>query len=188
MAARLWQGHKVPGVPVKIAANLAAKAMRERPGRVESGGAFEQSDFLAALRGALPDNLQSSLRPRLEWYGCRGAFFHNDAHYDGVLFGVWCVLGPQRELVFPRVATSLPACTGDLAVFDPFEPHGVLKPGARSYQSEDYADAELSLFLGFELALTPAVRAAFGIGDPHVAAPTFSSRIAIHPATGAAVT
>lgn len=162
--------------------------MGARVGRVESAGTFEQPAFLELIRQTLPAPLSDLLRPRMEWYGCRGAFFHNDAHYEGVLFGVWCILGPARELVFPRVGARLPASVGDLAVFDPFESHGVLRPGADTYEGDDYEREDASVFLGFEVTLAPTVRAAFGIGAPHAGAPTFSSRIAIHPGTGAAVT
>ena len=35
------------------------------------------------------------------------AFFHNDAHYEGRLFGTWCIAGPELELVFPRASVRL---------------------------------------------------------------------------------
>jgi len=124
----------------------------------------------------------------MEWYGCRGAFFHNDAHYDGVLFGVWSVAGPQRELVFPRLDRRLPARIGSIVVFDPFEPHAVLDTGAVRYCRDDYEAAQANLFLGFEIALTPKVRNAFGIEAAQANVPTLSSRIAINPETGALVT
>lgn len=162
--------------------------MDGRVGRVESSGTFDEPAFTDQIRRALPAPLSEFLRARTEWYGCRGAFFHNDAHYDGVLFGVWCILGPARELVFPRIGARVPAAVGDLAVFDPFEPHAVLRPGAETYQSEDYETADVSVFLGFEVTLAPPVRAAFGITGPHPDAPTYSSRVAIHPATGVAAT
>lgn len=188
MARRLWQGDHVPPPSVINAVKTAAAGLSGRIGRVESDGSFEHPAFVDLIRQALPSPLSHYLRPRLEWYGCRGAFFHNDAHYDGVLFGVWCVMGPPREVVFPRIQARLPASVGDLCIFDPYEPHGVLRPGAPTYEREDYEGAEPSLFLGFEVELTPPVRAAFDIGEPAAGAPTYSSRIAIHPATGEAVT
>jgi hypothetical protein len=188
MAARLWRGHASAPEQVILAARTAAIGMNARPGKVESGGTFEERSLAELIRRALPAPLAGFLRAKMEWYGCRGAFFHNDAHYDDVLFGVWCILGPPRDLVFSRVAARVPAVVGGLAVFDPFEPHAVLSPGSRTYQSEDYEAADLSVFLGFEIELAPAVRSALGIGPPHAGAATYSSRIAIHPATGAAAT
>lgn len=188
MASLLWHGNAVPPGAVVAAARAAASRMDDRPGKVQSSGGFEEPNFAALIRRILPSPLSEFLRTSTEWYGCRGAFFHNDAHYDGVLFGVWCVLGPPRDLVFPRVKARLPAVVGHLAVFDPFEPHAVLRPGAETYRSEDYETGEASVFLGFEVSLTPPVRAAFGIAEPHPGAATFSSRIAIHPATGSTAT
>lgn len=124
----------------------------------------------------------------MEWYGCRGAFFHNDAHYDSVLFGVWALSGPERDLVFPRIDCRLSAAVGKIVVFDPFEPHAVLAAGEARYRSEDYENGAPNLFLGFEVALTSEVRATFGIGPAHTNAPTLSSRVAINPETGSFTT
>ena len=188
MATRLWHGFRVPDADVAAAAGAAAERVRGRPGRVQSGGTLVHAQFEHVLRGALPGPLSEFLRTTMEWYGCRGAFFHNDAHYDGVLFGVWCILGPPRELVFPRIGRRVSAAMGSMAVFDPFEPHAVLGVGADAYRSEDYEQDDVSVFLGFEVELAPAVRGAFGIGAPHREGMTWSSRIAINPATGAAAT
>jgi hypothetical protein len=169
---------------------LVAAAASIRPklgapiGRVESAGAFEDPAIEEELRRALPVAFSAFVRRPLEWYACAGAFFHNDAHYDGVLFGVWCLAGPPRELVFPRAACRLPATIGSLAVFDPFEPHAVLETGAARYSPDDYQAGERNVFLGFEITLAPEVRSLFGIGAVREGAPTLSSRIAINPETG----
>ena len=139
----------------------------------------------AAVRRLLPQAWQAVLRPRLQWYGCRGAFFHHDAHFGRVLFGAWCLAGPERRLLYPRLRIGLPASPGDAAIFDPFEPHGVLDPGESTWQRERYAGAEPSLFLGFELEITPALAAAFGIGELAPAAVLLSSRVAVNAETGA---
>lgn len=188
MASRVWHGQAVPIEAVVTAARAAASGMTCRVGRVEYSGTFEEPAFTTLIGQALPAPLSEFLRPKTEWYACRGAFFHNDAHYDGVLFGVWCILGPARELVFPRTGARVLVAVGHLAVFDPFEPHAVLGPGAETYQSEDYETADVSVFLGFEVTLAPPVRATFGISEPHPGAPSYSSRVAIHPVTGVAAT
>jgi len=174
---------------VLLTAAGSALASQSGPaGRVESLGAFEDPVLERELKGVLPEPLATAVKRRMEWYGCRGAFFHNDAHYDGVLFGVWSIAGPPRDLVFPRLDCRLPARIGSIVVFDPFEPHAVLDAGAERYCRGDYEGAQANLFLGFEIALTPEVRNAFGIEPAHAHVPTLSSRIAINPETGALVT
>ena len=155
------------------------------PGRVHGLGRFASKAIHQALAGVLPLELRTSLRSGFEWYACRGAFFHNDAHYGGVLFGAWCAAGPRREIVFSRANACYPAGPGDWVVFDPFEPHAVLDPGAGVYRREHYEGAPASLFLGFELELDRRVRAAFGIGPAPAQAPVLASSVAINAETGA---
>ena len=78
--------------------------------------------------------------PTFEWYVCRGAFFHTDAHYANVLFGVWYIDGPPVDLVFPRIRRRVARAPGFIDVFDPFEVHGVLHPGVSEYRAADYLD------------------------------------------------
>ena len=184
IASRLWRGERAPRSKVSALAESAAARMRGQVGRVESLGAFEDIEVERDLRHGLPEVFASFLRSRLEWYGCRGAFFHNDAHYDGVLFGIWSILGPARVVVFPRVDCRLSSAVGEMAVFDPFEPHGVLDATALSYRAQDYEGARASVFLGFEIELSAEVRDAFGIASAQERSPTLSSRIAINPENG----
>jgi hypothetical protein len=188
LASCLWWGHRTPTRKLMAAATEVLARLGSPVGRVESGGTFEDGDVATELRQELPQLAAAFLRPRLEWYGCRGAFFHNDAHYAGVLFGVWSVSGPKRDLVFPRFGRRLPAHVGSIVVFDPFEPHAVLDATATSYRSEDYEAAAQNLFLGFEIELSAEVRAEFGIGPASANGLMLSSRIAINPETGAPVT
>lgn len=161
------------------------RADGEPPGRVISAGSWRDDMTFERLAAALPAQLGSSLLAGFEWYTCRGAFFHTDAHYGDVLFGAWCVLGPPRELVFSRLATRLPAGPAALTVFDPFEPHAVLRPGVAGYSHEDYVDGAPSVYLGFELALSPHVRQSFGIGPAPAGGATLSSRNRVNAETGA---
>jgi hypothetical protein len=151
-------------------------------GRVRSMGTWHDAAVHAQLAAALGE-LSGALRSGFEWYQCRGAFFHNDAHYDGRLFGVWCVVGPPAELVFPRAGIRLAAAPGAVAVFDPFEVHGVLVPGRATYSPDDYVHAEPSIFVGFELDLTPAVAEAFGIKGV-LGGDIISSQTRVCPASG----
>ena len=132
------------------------------PGRVQSMGEWRDPVARAELGTSLGP-LSVALRSGFEWYRCRGAFFHNDAHYDARMFGVWYIAGPSVELVFPRAAARSAITVGSIVVFDPFEVHGVLAPGCVAYSADDYQRAESSIFLGFELDLTPQIAAAFGI-------------------------
>ena len=148
-------------------------------------GRFASDEIQAQIAGALPARVRDSLRGEFEWYACRGAFFHNDAHYGEVLFGAWCVAGPPREIVFARTGTRCAAGPGDWVIFDPFEPHAVLDPGADRYRRERYEAAPISLFLGFELRLDPTVREAFGIGEAPAEGVLLASSVAINAETGA---
>ncbi len=153
-------------------------------GKVHTLGTLREPKIHAQLGASLGALLMPALRPDLEWYQCRGAFFHNDAHYDARLFGIWCIVGPPAELVFPRPALRLAAGPGSIAVFDPFEVHGILAPQCAAYVADDYEDAEASIFLGFELDITPAIAAAFGI-KPGAEGRVISTRTRIAADTGA---
>jgi len=156
------------------------------PGRVHGLGRFQDESVHAALKAALPDDLRDALRPGFEWYACRGAYFHHDAHYAGVLFGAWCARGPSRELVFARPALRVPAAPGDWVLFDPFEPHAVLDKGAERYRREDYVNSEANLFIGFELRLDDSTRRAFGVGQAPARGVVLASQHAVNAETGAA--
>jgi hypothetical protein len=180
IARRLLIGHRSPPeVSLPDAAAVVAA------GRVFSLGRICDPAISAALSVALPVELRPALRADFEWYACRGAFFHNDAHYGDVLFGAWCVAGPKREIVFARSRIRVAAGPGDWVVFDPFEPHGVLDAGAGCYERDRYLDAPASTFVGFELTLDAGTAAEFGIRSPAVGAPVLASGIAINAETGA---
>jgi hypothetical protein len=185
LATLFWHDQCTASPALTAAARTIATASAGRPGRVESAGTFEDTGLLTELRRVLPDQLAPAVKPRMEWYRCRGASFHNDAHYGGVMFGIWSVGGPPRDVVFPRIGRRLPATAGNIIIFDPFEPHAVLDAGADSFQREHYEGSEPNLFLGFEIELLPRVMAAFGIGAARNGDPTLSSRIAINPESGA---
>lgn len=169
----------------RVAAAALSGAGRLDPGRVASLGPWRDQAALGQLRAALPPSLAPSLRESFEWYACRGACYHTDAHYADVLFGAWCVLGPSRELVFARLKTRVDATPGALCVFDPFEPHAVLETNQWIYAREHYEDSAASVFLGFELALSMEVAVFFGIGRAPDAGPRLSSRVRVNAESGA---
>ncbi len=179
-AQRLLVGHAPPpAIPLPDLSPVTA------PGRVFSLGRFRSHLVTSSLATELPKAVQGSLRTELEWYACRGAFFHNDAHYGNVLFGAWCVAGPARDVVFARAGLRVRAGVGDWLVFDPFEPHAVIDPHAGHYRRDGYVGSPASVFIGFELALSPEVRAEFGIGSAKAGAPLLSSDVAVNAETGA---
>jgi hypothetical protein len=132
-------------------------------GRVHSGGRWSDAGATQRLAAALGAPFAEQLRREFEWYGCRGAHFHTDAHYADVLFGIWMIAGGPANIVFARGHLRVPVSAGSIVLFDPFEVHGVLAPGAMCYDAGDYAAAAPSVFAGFEVALSAAVAAAFGI-------------------------
>jgi|GEM_PF-1685246 len=152
----------VPGAALQTRA-LQVIAPACTVGKVHAHGAWRDADVRAQLSGALKSGFAPALRVDLDWYQCRGAFFHNDAHYDARLFGIWCIVGSPAEIVFPRAALRLPVRVGRIYVFDPFEVHGVLAPDRSVYAEDDYRTAEPSVFIGFELDITPAIAIAFAI-------------------------
>jgi phage terminase large subunit-like protein len=154
-------------------------------GRVQSGGAWSDGVVHGALVRALDPLPGLALRQTFEWYQCRGAFFHTDAHYADVLFGVWYIDGPPVDIVFARASLRVAARPGTIVVFDPFEVHGVLLPGATEYRADDHAGRAASVFVGFELELDDAVRAAFELGEPAADARLISSSTRVMPTTGA---
>jgi len=178
-ASRLLVGRLAP--PAVVWPDLAAA---NEPGRVHGLGRFEDKAVQAELLAAMPDELRASLRPGFEWYACRGAFFHNDAHYADALFGALCAGGPSRELVFARPGIRIAAAPGDWAIFDPFEPHALLDAGAARYRREDYLTSAASLFIGFELRLDEVTRRAFGIGPAPERGAVLSSQNAVNAETG----
>lgn len=183
VATRVAHGFRAPDAA--LAARAAALAPELAVGRVCTAGAWEDAAVHAALADALDAPLRPALRRGFEWHLCRGAFFHTDAHYGDVLFGVWCAAGPMMDLMFPRAGIRISSQPGTIAIFDPFEVHGVVQPGADEYRAEDYASAAISAFVGFELAMDDAVRERFGIADGVSDARIVSSNTRVMAATGA---
>lgn len=152
--------------PLELERRAAAVRLADPTvGRVQSAGAWSDSGVHAALAEALDRLPPRALKHTFEWYLCRGAHFHTDAHFADVLFGVWYVSGPPVDIVFARGPLSVPAGPGSIVVFDPFEVHGVLRPGASEYRADDYATAATSVLVGFEVEIDAAVRTEFDLTE-----------------------
>lgn len=172
-------------VPAGLSAKASSVSRASSVGRVESAGAWCDEALRAELASAL-DDLGSALRPSFEWYVCRGAFFHTDAHYAGVMFGVWAVADAPVDIVFARSSLRVEVKAGTIAIFDPFEVHGVLMRGAVRYDAADYSSPSMpaSVFAGFELDLNDAVRARFAVGEALPDARIISSTTRVSAETG----
>lgn len=182
IANKIAIAHCVPVDSLRMRADKEPAAAEA--GRVYSSGVWRDAAARAQLANALGSRLAYGLRDDFEWYRCRGAFFHNDAHYDNRLFGVWCISASPADLVFPRAPMRLTISTGSIVVFDPFEVHGIVRPNAEKFSASDYDKAEAVVLLGFELDLTADIAVAFGI-TPGIAGPLVSSRSRINATTGA---
>lgn len=183
MAKRIGVGQCTPTAATRSSAREISRRSAQA-GKVHSGGLWRQPAAHARLADALGTPLEAALKPDFEWYFCRGAFFHNDAHYDARLFGIWCIQAHSIDLVFPRAAVRVPLQPGAIVVFDPFEVHGVLTQGCTEYAAADYRDADTAVFLGFEVALTRETAAVLDICH-EVAGPVISSRTRICANSGA---
>jgi hypothetical protein len=184
LARFIW--HAQGSIPVALGRQAAqlAEETPGPPGRVHDLGRFDDETARQALSACLPHRFADALRPQLQWYACRGAGFHTDAHYSSVLFGAWYLAGPPRKLAFAHPAVHLACPIGELVVFDPFQPHAVLDPGQERYERERYVAAPASVFLGFELELTAAVGREFGIGPADAGAFSIGSGTAVNAETG----
>jgi hypothetical protein len=187
LARRAWYGRAPAPAALGWRAEELAASVPPLPGRVQPLGRFEDPAVWQALSVCLPPEAGKSLRRTFEWYGCRGAGFHTDAHYDSVLFGAWCLAGPARDVVFGQRGLRLACTAGDLVMFDPFQPHAVLDSGESCYDRERYAGAPANVFLGFEVELSDPVRELFGIGPAEPGAFAIGSGTAVNAETGVIV-
>lgn len=187
LARRVWHGRTCAPMPLRQRAEQLAATAPQVPGRVQPLGRFEDPAAWQLLSACLPLQVGQGLRPAFEWYACRGAGFHTDAHYDSVLFGAWCLAGPARELVLAQGGLRLACGVDDLVVFDPFEPHAVLDSGQVLYDREHFSGAPASVFLGFEIELIDPVRERFRIGPAEPGAFVIGGSTAVNAETGVIV-
>ena len=183
VARRIGVGRCTPTASMRSHAREIARRDTEI-GKVHSGGRWSRPAVHAQLAAALGEPMGAALRADFEWYFCRGAFFHNDAHYDARLFGIWCIQAPPIDLVFPRVRIRVPLRPDILVVFDPFEVHGLLAPSRSVYAASDYRGMDSAVFLGFELDITAETARACEIDNDLVGA-VISSRTRICASNGA---
>jgi hypothetical protein len=184
VARRIAHAFRRP--PAEVVAGAGSVATdRLGIGRVHSAGSWSDAEVHCEIAAALDAPLRPALRHSLEWYLCRGAHFHTDAHYSDVLFGVWYILGPAVDIVFARAGQRVAADPGALVIFDPFEVHGVLRRDATQYRNEDYAECLPSVFVGFEIELRDEVTSRFDMTANPTVARVVSSATRVSAVTGA---
>lgn len=75
----------------------------------------------------------------------QGAAFHVDTFnsaWRNALFWVYVLESGPVDLLFPNIAIRLPLQSGQLVVFDPGEPHGVVQQGAEQYSKASFKSAQ----------------------------------------------
>jgi len=78
--------------------------------------------------------------------------YHHDMPWSSCVFGAWCVDGPERVLHFPLMNIFIPFKPGTMVLFDPAQPHALLRPGQTHYSAADASDpkgAERISFVSF---------------------------------------
>lgn len=96
---------------------------------------------------------------------CLGAMFHEDLHgWDNSLFLNWYLAGPPRDFAVAGVG-RVTIRPGDAILFDPSRPHALLKEGQKRFSKVGWGDPiqDRSMFLSWDLALTPELETLLGI-------------------------
>jgi hypothetical protein len=88
-------------------------------------GAFEKASIP-------PFKLMGDLDPTLA-LALDTVSYHHDMPWWSCVFGAWCVKGPERVLHFPLMDLFVPFKPGVLVLFDPAQPHALLRPGQTSF-------------------------------------------------------
>jgi hypothetical protein len=65
--------------------------------------------------------------------------YHHDMPWWSAVLGAWCVKGPERVLHFPLMDLFVPFKPGVLVLFDPAQPHALLRPGQNSFTESEVA-------------------------------------------------
>lgn len=65
--------------------------------------------------------------------------YHHDMPWWSAVLGAWCVSGPERVLHFPLMDIFVPFKPGVMVLFDPAQPHALLRPGQTCFVESDVA-------------------------------------------------
>jgi len=130
---------------------------------------------------------------------CRGARYHHDgAQYGGAAFcNLFLTEDRGLDVHFPLAGVRIPLARGTVMVFDPCQPHAVIRCGGSGFDAADFGTArdDLQVFLTWELPIEDAaVSHALGIAfdvDPSPASRIDGEQVrvngavvALHPGSG----
>lgn len=136
-----------------------------------------------SAEGLVPPELAQMLRQWLEREGvgtgalhqdnevasmlaCAGCCFHTDAHgfSECAFLVVWCSESPDQELSLPHASVRIPLRYGTAILFDPAQPHGVVRAGEEFFEEGAFDPGDLGRFVCFEVDISaPEVSRALGI-------------------------
>lgn len=108
------------------------------------------------IRGAIeraeiaPFKLMDAFEPQLA-LALDTVSYHHDMPWSFSVLGAWCVKGPERVLHFPLMDLFVPFKPGVMVLFDPAQPHALLRPGQSSFteSEESLTDATSSERVSF---------------------------------------
>lgn len=124
--------------------------------------------------GRVRDILRSVLQPALGTKSikylsadytllCGGAIgFHHDMPSVGAVYVAWHLEGPDRVLFFPEMGLKIPFKKGTFVIFDPAQPHALLKEGVDTFDPSDYQSTDIIELLSISCSRTPTAAAAIG--------------------------
>jgi len=105
-----------------------------------------------------PDVSRESFLWNTKLMRTRGAPFHHDGHnrsWHQRLFWVYVVEADGVEMRMPNLGLSLPLQSGQLIVFDPLQPHAVVKTDAAGFSKRHFDRTKLQVFLAGDMAYSP---------------------------------
>ncbi|CAG9201974.1 conserved hypothetical protein [Paraburkholderia tropica] len=92
--------------------------------------------------------------------GCRGARYHHDGEqYGGNAFcNLFLSEDKGLDVHFPLTGQRIPLKRGTAVIFDPVQPHGVIRRGSDSFSADDFAPDQdfVQIFLTWELPIEDA--------------------------------
>ena len=160
-------GHLEPGEMGQRLLDLKAVASAQsqlagKPGSLELVELSERADYL------LNAHLASTLAPvtgrrRAKYINpgvglvCGATQYHVDMPWSGCIFGAWCLQGPERIVRFSEMDIEVPFMPGTVVLFDPAQPHALLRPGATAYAVEEYQEGQICAFLSFSVKKEPRI-------------------------------
>lgn len=168
-----------PAQESSIAAFTTTLHPRLGAGDIESHGFFVGSDVEAACAG-----VTNRVKALLDAYGwtepsddkmflwntrllrTQGAPFHHDAHnssWHKSLFWVYVLQAQDTDLRFPNLDLSISLQCGQLIVFDPLQPHGLVKSGNKEFSPRQFTRNNRQLFLSGDMSYPHAFWPSIGV-------------------------